>query len=267
MRRALSRLLCACGRVPGQIGNAFLYIAVGLRRASELDAGSLEEWNTFTVSNADADSGLEPDEQRFYSKFLRPSDRVLLVGCGGGRDLVALCSRGHDVSGIDLSPAAVESARAHLARRGLAAQLRVGAVQRAEIEGDYDAVIFSLGSYSCVRGAQARIGTLDRLRRHLAPGGRVLVSYHPFTKQSPVGRWLVRTSARVSGADWQPERGDVFSRHGNTTRVLRYRHDFTQEEFARECAAAGLRVIADEAGVDILRFAAAEASGQRPASP
>ena len=258
MRHALYRLLCACGSVPGKMGNAFLYAAVGLRRASELDAGSLAEWNTFTISNAEVDSGLEHDERQFYSRFLRPSDRVLLVGCGGGRDLVALCSMGYEVSGIDLSPAAVETARSHLARRGMTAQLRVGAVQRVEIEGRHDVVIFSLGSYSCIRGAQARIDTLGRIRRRLAPGGRILFSYYPFTKQSRIGRWLVRTSARLSGADWRPERGDVFSRHGYTTRVLRYRHDFTPDEFARECAAAGLRVIADEAGVDILRFAAAD---------
>jgi SAM-dependent methyltransferase len=262
MRRAFYRLLCACGSVPGKAGNAFLYVASGLRRASELEAGSLDEWNTFTVSDAEVDGGLEPDEQRLFQRFLRPSDRVLLVGCGGGRDLAALCWMGHAVSGIDLSPAAVESARSHLERRGLTAALRVGAVQHADIDGLHDVVIFSLGSYSCIRGAETRIATLNRLRGHLAPGGRILFSYHPFTTQSRIGRWLLRTSARLSGADWQPELGDVFSRHGRTTRVLRYRHDFTPDAFARECAAAGLRVIVDEAGVDILRFAAADVEGQ-----
>jgi SAM-dependent methyltransferase len=259
MRRALFRLLCACGTVPGKVGNAFLYAAAGLRRSAELDAGSLDEWNTFTTSDAEVDAGLEPDEQRFFSRFLRPPDRVLLVGCGGGRDLAALCSRGHEVSGIDLSPVAIESARFHLAKRGMTAALRVGAVQYAAIDGFHDVVIFSLGSYSCVRGAQTRIDTLKRLRAHLAPDGRILFSYHPFKRQSRIARWLTRTSACLSGADWRPEPGDIFSRHGRTTRVLRYRHDFTPEDFARECAAAGLRVIVDEAGIDTLRFAAAEA--------
>jgi len=210
MRRVIYRVLCACSSVPGRAGNAFLFLAAGLRRSSELETCSLDEWNTFSISDAEVDAGLEPDERRFFSKFLRPSDRVLLVGCGGGRDLVALCSMGHDVNGIDQSPVLIQSARSHLERRGMTAVLRAGAIQHVEVDGLYGAVIFSLGCYSLIRGAQTRIATLSRLRAHLSPGGRVLFSYHPFKSQSCIGRWLTRTSARVSGADWLPEPGDVF---------------------------------------------------------
>ncbi|MEO5739411.1 MAG: class I SAM-dependent methyltransferase [Vicinamibacterales bacterium] len=258
MRHALYRALCGLGSKPGKAGNAMLYLAAGLQRASELESISLEEWNTFSVSDTEVDAGLEADEQRFFSRFLGPRDRVLLVGCGGGRDLVALCRMGHHVSGIDHSPAAIEAARSHLERRGLKATLSVGAVQYAAIHDPFDVVLFSLGCYSFIRGSQTRIATLSRLRAHLAPEGRMLFSYYPFESQSRIGRWLTCTSARLSGADWLPERGDIFSRHGNTTRVLRYRHDFTIGELARECAAARLRVVTDEEGVDVLRYAAAE---------
>ena len=80
MRRALYRLLCACGSVPGRVGNTFLFLAAGLRRSSELESEGVNEWNTSMVSDAEVDAGLEPDERRFFSRFLRPADRVLLVG-------------------------------------------------------------------------------------------------------------------------------------------------------------------------------------------
>src|SRR5206468_721188 len=44
-----------------------------------------------------ATSGLTDWEAAFYPRFLRPEDRVLLVGCGRGRDLLALRERGYRV--------------------------------------------------------------------------------------------------------------------------------------------------------------------------
>jgi SAM-dependent methyltransferase len=42
---------------------------------------------------------------------LRPGARVTVVGCGLGHDVVELAARGYDVTGFDVSPAAVEWAR------------------------------------------------------------------------------------------------------------------------------------------------------------
>lgn len=50
-------------------------------------------------------------------RWIRPATgaRILDLGCGPGRDLMALRSRGHDPIGIDGCPSFVEMARAHSA--------------------------------------------------------------------------------------------------------------------------------------------------------
>jgi SAM-dependent methyltransferase len=257
IRAALYSVLWRCSEIGGRPGNAFLFVAAGLLRADELHLARQEEWSDHNASVPAVDFGLWGDEQRFYERFLRPSERVLLAGCGTGRDLIALSAMGYDVVGLDQSPAAVELARMHLARRGMSVPVRTGDVESAELDDNFDAVIFAGGCYSFVRDSQVRIAALRRIRAHLPPGGRVLLFYHPFTGQSRIGRWLVRTSARLARADWSPEPGDVFSRYRSNSRAVRYRHDFEPAELAAECAAAGLRVVADEEFKPVLRFAAA----------
>jgi SAM-dependent methyltransferase len=44
--------------------------------------------------------------------LVRPGSRVVVVGCGLGDDVVALCDRGYDVVGFDVSPTAINWARA-----------------------------------------------------------------------------------------------------------------------------------------------------------
>ena len=57
---------------------------------------------------------------------------------------------------------------------------------------------------------------------------------------------LVRMSASLSGADWSPERGDIFTRDTLVLGTLRYRHDFVPQDFAHEVSASGLRMVSDE---------------------
>src|SRR6184192_944550 len=52
--------------------------------------------------------------------------RVLEVGCGAGVDLARFARGGAEVTGVDLSPSAVDLARANFAQQGLDGDLRVG---------------------------------------------------------------------------------------------------------------------------------------------
>jgi SAM-dependent methyltransferase len=255
-RASLYRSLWASSALPGQLGNAFLYLAAGFLRADDLDAAARDEWIDFSISDEDVDAGLSPDEREFFAGHLRAGDRVLLVGCGAGRDLLALGRLGYHVDGLDHSPQVIAIARAHLARHGAAAALHTGTIESAALDRRYDAVIFSNGCYSLVRGARRRAAALARVADHLAPGGRVLISYHGFTRQSALGLWLLRTSARAARADWSPEPGDVFWRH-RPGRALRYRHHFTREELNAEIEAAGFRPISDEHADGSLTWVAA----------
>ena len=182
----------------------------------------------------------------------------MLNGCGSGRDLIGLQLLGHHVTGLEPMAEVAALARQHLDRHGIAATVEVGVIERSEFRDRYDAVIFSNGSYSLLQGSSKRVATLRRIAGHLAPGGRVIVSYHPAQPQSRLGQWLTRAAARLAAADWIPEEGDTFSRDIYVADLIRYHHAFALGEFARECEAAGITVVADEPYGEGYVFAAAE---------
>ena len=257
-RALLYRALVASASYFYKAGNGCLFMAAGLLRHDELQAASIDQYRTFNVSPFEVDAGLSPVEQVFYGKFLHEKDRILLVGCGTGRDLIALHLLGYDVTGLEPVPEVVALAQQHLARRGVSVPLQTGLIETAPLNGRYDAIVFSNGCYSLLQGSGLRVATLRRVAEHLAPAGRLIVSYHPAKAQSRLGGWLIRTTSWLSSGDWTPEPGDTFARDLFRPGLIRYHHAFRPEEFARECEAAGLSVIADQMFSEGYRFAAAE---------
>ena len=102
--------------------------------------------------------------------------RVLEVGCGAGIDLVRLAEAGAVVTGIDLAPSAIALAKAHLADRGLAADLQV-------MNGE--AMAFPSASFDLVYAHSVLQYTADdramvsEIHRVLRPGGQAMLAvYH-----------------------------------------------------------------------------------------
>ena len=196
-----------------------------------------------TVVSYVAGGALRLDDQ------LRPGDRILVVGCGSGRDLLALRELGWEADGLEPVAACAALAGQRLAKRGVVADVRVGAIETATLARDYDAFVFSWFCYSYIPLRARRVAALSRVRSRLAPGGRVLVSYlgaRPPLRRLP---WrLARLASRVSGSDWRPEYGDVFSaRHDSG--AIHYEHHFQPGELEREARAAGLALaFHEEAG-------------------
>jgi SAM-dependent methyltransferase len=257
LRALVYGALLASAHALHKMGNGFLFTAAGVLRRDELQAASIDQYRFFNISTADVDSGLTPGEREFYPRYLRPGDRVLLVGCGTGRDLIALRELGYDVTGLEPIQELVDIARMHLARRGMSAPLLTGPIQTADLNGTYHGVIFSGCCYAMMQGEALRVATLKRLLNHLDPNGRVIISYQG-GGQSGLGHWVTRVSARLTRADWSPEPGDTFTRDFAVAGLIRYQHAFAPSEFARECEAAGLNLFADEWFDDGCRYAAAE---------
>lgn len=219
------------------------HVATGLLRRADLDRGRDVAWRRFAeLQAADATFALMPWEEAFYGRFLRRSDRILLVGCGTGRDLLGLLDRGYRAEGLDAVAACVETARANLERRGHRAPLHVSPIETAELTGLFDAVIFSWFCYSYIPERRARVATLRRVGAHLAPGGRVLICYIRRSEPwRPVAWWISRATAWLSRSDWRPELGDVVSFERGMASV-RYEHAFLADEIEAEARAAGLDV-------------------------
>ncbi len=98
--------------------------------------------------------------------------RALDLGCGPGRNALYLAGRGFEVDAVDLSPAAL----AWAGERARAAGVRVGfhrgdafALAGEEFAGPYD-LVYDSGCFHHLP-PHRRVGYLDLLDRHLAPGG------------------------------------------------------------------------------------------------
>ena len=220
------------------------YAAAGTLTLEGLHAHAQRDWRDFGVGQSDQDiaSGFFPWEQDFYLPFLKPGDRILVVGCGSGRDLLPLLELGYRAAGLDPVPQLTALAARRLAERGLRAELITAPIETAALDARFDVFLFSWFCYSYIPTRARRVGALGKVRALLPPDGRVLISY---IRAQPAPRrslWrLARAAAWATRSDWRPEYGDVFAaRHDN--RCIHYEHRFEPAEIEAEAAAAGLTV-------------------------
>ena len=242
---------------PPRLRLGCLYLGAGLLTVRRLQDASVVRWEAYAAGECTEHAALEEWEARVYREVLRSDDRVLLVGCGTGRDLIGLIRLGYGVVGLEQSAVLADEARAQLRRLGMASAVITESAESYPMDAPYDAVVFSLYMYSYIIGAASRIAVLARVRKALRPQGRVVISYATIQRQSPLWIFLARFGSVCSSSDWWPEGGDRL--HGPVSQpdVLNLEHQFSADEVAGECRAAGLRVIRDEAINALFRVAIA----------
>jgi len=99
---------------------------------------------------------------------------VLDAGCGTGELGLAVAERGHGVTGLDISPRAIEFARGKAAERGLDVDFRAADVTAlVGYDGAFDTVLDSGLLHVLDAAAQDRY--VEVLRRVCRPGARVAV--------------------------------------------------------------------------------------------
>ncbi len=260
---AVTRALVAIAAGAARFGRFFGYLAAGTLTHADLRKAAESQWNDYSRGRWSAESGLLAWEKDFYLKQLSPGGRVLLVGCGGGRDLIGLIEAGYRADGLDIAPEALARCHENLARRGFAARLFEGSLEEAMARSDerYDAVVFAWLAYGYVLESGRRARTLRVAASLLKPRGRILLTYIPRAREP--SRWPIRaarTMALLSRSDWRPEFGDVIeiSKPNGETR-FHVEHRFAPDEVPAEAKAAGLEVAfheVAEAGRVVLDMAA-----------
>jgi SAM-dependent methyltransferase len=132
-----------------------------------------------------------------------PGARTLVLGCGGGQDLVALAALGAgELIGTDPSAAQLAHARGRLDDAGLTARLL--AVPAEDLVGIDDASVDLAVSVQALDYVRDLDACVSELRRVLRPGGTVALSVlHPAdlsTDEAPPHGW--HTPYWRSQRDW-----------------------------------------------------------------
>jgi len=105
---------------------------------------------------------------------LRPPARLLDLPCGLGRHAIELAARGYRVTGIDLSPYAVEEARREAGARGVSAKFVRGELRDAPPGAPFDGALCMGNSFGYL-DAEGTRSFVRNVLRSLRPGGRWVI--------------------------------------------------------------------------------------------
>jgi SAM-dependent methyltransferase len=140
----------------------------------DMEATFSDDYPYFYEESID-DTHSDADTAEILGLLELPSgSRILDVPCGHGRIARRLAAAGMEVTGVDLTPAYVEQARAdpHL-RPGSVTYLE-GDIRSLPVDGPFDAVVCWLNSFGYYDDADCH-RVLDEFHRVLREGGKVAI--------------------------------------------------------------------------------------------
>ncbi len=116
-------------------------------------------------------------EARLVDAMATRSSRILDAGCGPGRVGGELARRGHAVVGVDVDPELIQAANADYPEvTWLVGDLAELDLPRQGIAEPFDLIV-SAGNVLTFLAPGSAPAVLAHLRRHLAPGGRLVTGF------------------------------------------------------------------------------------------
>lgn len=119
----------------------------------------------------------------------QPGERVLDMGTGSGVNAILAASKGAEVLAVDISPIAVEAAKANAARNGVAQRVEIRRSDVfSDVDGQFDLIVFDppfrwfrprdwVESAMADEGYEAMTRFFRQARAHLSAAGRMLISF------------------------------------------------------------------------------------------
>lgn len=163
----------------------------------------------FTALEENVRSGLTLLEEVLLARHPL-AGKVLVLGCGPGRECLVLARRGCAVTGLDREPGMLARARELARAAGLEIRYLEGEAMDFRVEGEpFDAVVIFSGLYNMCLPRARRVRMLRCAREHLRPGGRVLVTFlsayrWPGEGPAPAGKHF------LEALNPEHERGDLY---------------------------------------------------------
>lgn len=160
-----------------------------------------------------SETKLEADfiEQACKKYVDRKCKRLLEPGCGGGRLIVEMASRGYDLVGLDTSEASIKYVQQRVNRRGLQADVRVQDMTDFDLRRPCDAAFCTFNTFRHLTTESAAKTHLKSVAKNLKSGGIYILGFHIIpldAEESAVERWTakhgkttVTTTLRVTSFD------------------------------------------------------------------
>jgi SAM-dependent methyltransferase len=165
----------------------------------------------------------------------RQGGRVLELGCGTGHKLIPIASDGHPCTGLDLSPDMLAEAQRKAAERGVEVEWVQGDMRELDLGRAFDLVLVPANSLLHLHEAQDLVDCFRSVRRHLAPGGRLVFDvFNPSVSMLAGADGVRRRREALSFVD--PVRGvvqvDVAETYDGAAQVTRGRWYFSTDSEA-----------------------------------
>lgn len=218
-----------------------------------LQPEELNEWNRIV------EEGLTLYEDHYIKKYIDRQGMVLDIGCGGGRESIAMSSHEYKMVGIDLVLPMVINARANAKIRKKIIEV---AVMNACFLGFKDEIftgVLLLGQIlSFIPLRKNRIMALKEAFRVLKPRGKLIMTTH--SKKSHIKYQLYfliinswRKFLRLFGMDTL-EPGDRFASTVSKAKSKgkHYLHMYSLEETVQDLTSAGFHVLSCHSRKEIL---------------
>lgn len=195
---------------------------------------------------AQVPGGLLPEEEAILARFLPRPCRIADLGCGAGREAIALLASGHRVVALDISRAMLRRARQLAGEQGvdLACVWMRDPLKLPLPHAAFDAVLALAQLLSHIPGSMARVALLREVRRVLAPGGIFVASVTDRVAAADLGEGIQGALSPLErAAGW--EEGDiwVWQPSAANIRAPLFFHLHTREEMEAELAAAGMQMV------------------------
>jgi SAM-dependent methyltransferase len=161
-------------------------------------------WHHGLVARVWGESLQDPSREiGFFDHVIaRYGQPVLDAGCGAGRLLLPWLRAGIDIEGCDVSADMLAEARRRAAAEGLTAHVHRQAMHEIELPRTYRTIVMC-GAIGVGSDRRRDLEGLRRCRRHLAPGGVLVVDNHlPWLDEGDWSRW--RGGGEPLPEDWPP---------------------------------------------------------------
>jgi SAM-dependent methyltransferase len=237
-------------------------------------------WSEFMIGGEDVDY--------FCQAVAQSGAPVLDAGCGTGRLLLPFLRMGLDAEGSDASAEMLDWCQKAAHAEGLQTRLHAQAMHELELARRYQTILVC-GAFGLGASREDDLEGLVRIRRHLEPGGTLILDHYPpkgtaKTKASAARRkqffeheWPEKGDRRRAGdgseLDLRVRLRDFDSKRRAATRETSIRHFVDGREVAEETHSIIINLYSKEeieTALDIAGFRNLRVTGEllsRPALP